>query len=117
MKRRTKLFCTAALGLGALALTLAAINSRRDSAMPISLKDPNSEDAVDRCLVRIAVESGSLTVRTVAAPHELMGHLRRFTESNNVALFMGTTAVVDVTGCVKAAGLQDHVHAVPEYEG
>lgn len=117
MKRRTKLLFTATLALGALALTLAAINSQRDTAMPISLRDPNSEDAVDRCLVRIAVENGSLAVRTVAAPHELMGHLRRFPESNNVALFMGTTAVVDVTGCVKAAGLADHIDAVPEYEG
>lgn len=115
LKRRTKLLWTAALGIGALSLTIWAANMRRDGAVAISLSDPYSEDAVERCLVRVQVEGGSLAIRTVDAPHELMGHLQRFPENNAVGLFMGTTAVMDVTNCIEDAGLDHLLDTVPEY--
>ncbi len=115
MKRRTKLLLTAALGIGALSLALWVTAMRRDGAVAISLSDPYSEDAVERCLVRVQVEGGTLAVRTVDAPNKLMGYLQRFPENNTVGLFMGTTAVMDVTKCIEDAGLKHLLKTVPEY--
>ncbi|HDS1082313.1 TPA: hypothetical protein QDZ62_000113 [Stenotrophomonas maltophilia] len=117
MKLRAKLIGAASVLLVCAVLVVVANSTRHGDSIPISLADANSEDAVERCLVRIAIENGSLEVRTIAAPHERMGHLRLFTERNTVALFMGTTAVIDVTGCIVAAGLKDHIDSISAYDG
>lgn len=114
------LIFAAVLILPILACILVFVHARRGNQSDgISISQEINDETTDamECNFGLTVENGKLTARRKDPPHEVMGRLERFDDvsPNVVAMFMGSTSVVNIDQCIGKAGLQSHVRDVPLY--